>query len=107
MLGGLIGLAGAEFRLPMLAGVLGYKARRAVALNLAISLITVVSTLLIRGATLSLVPLVALLKLEPCGGGRDALPRLPSLWLVTQELVGVAGGLVDRDRCGERQPREE
>jgi uncharacterized protein len=35
--GGLIGLGGAEFRLPVLAGVFGYAARRAVALNLAIS----------------------------------------------------------------------
>ena len=45
----------------MLAGVFGYAARRAVALNLAISLITVVSALLIRGGTLSLAPLVGLL----------------------------------------------
>jgi|SRR5215213_8650059 len=61
LLGGLIGLGGAEFRLPVLAGVFGYAARRAVALNLAISLVTVVSALLIRGGTLSLEPLVALL----------------------------------------------
>jgi uncharacterized protein len=61
LLGGLIGLGGAEFRLPVLAGVFGYAARRAVALNLAISLVTVVSALLIRGGTLSLDPLVALL----------------------------------------------
>jgi uncharacterized protein len=61
LLGGLIGLGGAEFRLPILAGVFGYKARRAVALNLAISLITVVSALLIRSGTLSLVPLLVLL----------------------------------------------
>jgi uncharacterized protein len=54
LLGGLIGLGGAEFRLPVLAGVFGYKARHAVALNLAISLITVVSALLIRAGTLSL-----------------------------------------------------
>ena len=33
LLGGLIGLGGAEFRLPVLAGVSGYKARRAVALR--------------------------------------------------------------------------
>src|SRR5918998_1812193 len=63
LLGGLIGLGGAEFRLPVLAGVFGYRARRAVALNLAISLITVVSALLIRAGTLSLLPLVALLPL--------------------------------------------
>ena len=49
LLGGLIGLGGAEFRLPVLAGVFRYAARRAVALNLAISLVTVVSALLIRG----------------------------------------------------------
>jgi uncharacterized protein len=48
LLGGLIGLGGAEFRLPVLAGVFGYRAHRAVALNLAISLITVLSALLIR-----------------------------------------------------------
>jgi uncharacterized membrane protein YfcA len=61
LLGGLIGLGGAEFRLPVLAGVFGYPARRAVALNIAISLITVVSALLIRGGTLSFAPLVGLL----------------------------------------------
>lgn len=61
LLGGLIGLGGAEFRLPVLAGVFGYAARRAVALNIAISLITVASALLIRGGTLSLSPLLALL----------------------------------------------
>src|SRR5918998_1873186 len=58
LLGGLIGLGGAEFRLPVRAGVFGYAARRAVALNLAISLITVVSALLIRGGTLSFAPLL-------------------------------------------------
>lgn len=61
LLGGLIGLGGAEFRLPVLAGVFGYAARRAIALNLAISLVTVVSALLIRGGTLSLAPLLELL----------------------------------------------
>jgi uncharacterized protein len=61
LVGGLIGLGGAEFRLPVLVGVFGYAARRAVALNLAISLITVVSALIIRGGTLSLAPLLGLL----------------------------------------------
>ena len=54
VLGGLIGLGGAEFRLPVLAGPLGYAARRAVPLNLAVSLVTVVTSLLIRGQTLTL-----------------------------------------------------
>src|SRR5215218_5208324 len=61
LLGGLIGLGGAEFRLPVLAGVFGYRARRAVALNLAISLVTVLCALLVRSGTLALAPLVALL----------------------------------------------
>ena len=61
LLGGLIGLGGAEFRLHVLAGVFGYCARRGVALNLAISLVTVVSALIIRGGTLSLAPLLVLL----------------------------------------------
>lgn len=56
-LGGLIGLGGAEFRLPVLAGPLRYSARQAVPLNLAVSLITVVTSLLIRGWTLSYEPL--------------------------------------------------
>ena len=42
-------------------GVFGYPVRRAVALNIAISLVTVVSSLLIRGGTLSLAPLLGLL----------------------------------------------
>jgi uncharacterized protein len=41
--------------------VFGYRARRVVALNLAISFITVVSPLLIRAGTLSVAPVVALL----------------------------------------------
>lgn len=56
-LGGLIGLGGAEFRLPVLAGPLGYPAKQAVPLNLSVSLITVATSLLIRGRTLSYVPL--------------------------------------------------
>jgi uncharacterized membrane protein YfcA len=58
VLGGLIGLGGAEFRLPVLAGPLGYPARQAVPLNLAVSLITVTTSLIIRGRTLSYRPLV-------------------------------------------------
>jgi uncharacterized protein len=54
ILGGLIGLGGAEFRLPVLAGPLGYSARRAVPLNLAVSLITIIAAFLIRGRVLSL-----------------------------------------------------
>lgn len=56
ILGGLIGLGGAEFRLPVLAGPLGYPVRQAVALNLAVSLVTLTASLAIRSGTLSLTP---------------------------------------------------
>ena len=48
LLGGLIGLGGAEFRLPVLIGVLHIKARDAVPFNLSVSLITIVTSLIIR-----------------------------------------------------------
>lgn len=48
MLGGLIGLGGAEFRLPVLKAAFGYPTRRAVSLNLAVSLLTLLAALGIR-----------------------------------------------------------
>jgi uncharacterized membrane protein YfcA len=60
LLGGLMGLGGAEFRLPVLAGPLGYPARQAVPLNLAVSLVTILTAFLTRGRTLSLAPVPAL-----------------------------------------------
>lgn len=56
-LGGSIGLGGAEFRLPVLVGPLGYPARRAVPLNLAVSLVTIGASLAIRSRSLSLAPI--------------------------------------------------
>ncbi len=49
-LGGLIGLGGAEFRLPLLIGAFGFPALRAVILNKAMSLIVVASALPFRAA---------------------------------------------------------
>ena len=49
-LGGLIGLGGAEFRLPVLTGVFGYGIRDAVRLNLLVSLATVIVSLAARFA---------------------------------------------------------
>jgi uncharacterized membrane protein YfcA len=60
-LGGLIGLGGAEFRLPILVAVFGYGVRQAVGLNLGISLVTVLAGVTSRlllghaGVNLSLV----------------------------------------------------
>lgn len=56
ILGGLIGLGGAEFRLPVLAGPLGYSTRQAVPLNLSVSIVTIIASLLIRSRSLSLAP---------------------------------------------------
>jgi uncharacterized membrane protein YfcA len=60
VLGGLIGLGGAEFRLPVLIGPLGYPARQAVPLNLAVSLVTLAASLGIRARTLTFAPLLPL-----------------------------------------------
>src|SRR3954470_17847726 len=56
ILGGLIGLGGAEFRLPVLVGPLRYSPRQAVPLNLAVSIITIAASLVIRSRTLSFAP---------------------------------------------------
>ena len=50
-LGGLIGLGGAEFRLPLLIGVFRFAALQAVILNKAMSLVVVASALPFRAAT--------------------------------------------------------
>uniref|UniRef100_A0A831T8I5 Probable membrane transporter protein n=1 Tax=Thermorudis peleae TaxID=1382356 RepID=A0A831T8I5_9BACT len=57
VLGGLIGLGGAEFRLPVLVA-LGYTPHRAVPLNLVVSAFTLAAALAIRARTLSLAPVV-------------------------------------------------
>jgi uncharacterized membrane protein YfcA len=53
-LGGLIGLGGAEFRLPVLVKAFGYQPRSAVPLNLAISLLTVLAAFVTRASMMSL-----------------------------------------------------
>lgn len=50
-LGGLIGLGGAEFRLPLLIGLFGFGALEAVILNKAMSLVVVAAALPFRAAT--------------------------------------------------------
>lgn len=48
MLGGLVGLGGAEFRLPLLIAVFGFAALPAVILNKAMSLVVVISAIVFR-----------------------------------------------------------
>ena len=98
ILGGLIGLGGAEFRLPVLAGMLGYSARKAVPLNLAVSLTTIIASLLIRGRTLSLSPLVPFVPsmLALIGGAVVA-----ALCLGGSSLLADATGIIDWEQSGE------
>jgi uncharacterized membrane protein YfcA len=76
VLGGLLGLGGAEFRLPILVAAFGYGLRRAVTLNLAISLITVLA---------AVVPRLAL-----AGPARDLLAQHVTE-AITMMLAAMAG----------------
>jgi uncharacterized membrane protein YfcA len=53
--GGLIGLGGGEFRLPILVMLIGFTARAAVPMNQLLSLVTLVTALVVRSQTGSLV----------------------------------------------------
>ncbi len=104
VLGGLIGLGGAEFRLPVLAGTLGYSVRQAVPLNLAISLMTIAASLVIRGSTLSfnsVIPLVPVILSLIVGAvitaffgaaiaGKLSNEQLERIILVLLVLIGIA-----------------
>ncbi|MDH6540698.1 sulfite exporter TauE/SafE family protein [Streptomyces sp. SPB4] len=59
VLGGMIGLGGAEFRLPLLIGLFGFAALSAVILNKAMSLVVVVTALPARLASVSFADLGA------------------------------------------------
>jgi uncharacterized protein len=61
-LAGLVGLGGGEFRLPVMMYVVGYPARTAVPLNLAVSLITLTFALVVRSRAVSVAALVAVSK---------------------------------------------
>lgn len=89
LLGGLIGLGGAEFRLPILAGPLGYPARQAVALNLAITMATVLAALCTRGWLLS------------CDSVRSV--GLAVLALMAGAILGAATGPTLAGRLSDRQ----
>lgn len=103
-LGGLMGLGGAEFRLPVLASVLRYSARQAIPLNLAVSLITIAASLLIRGRTLTFDAVVPLLPvilslisgaiitafLGAALAGRLSNEQLERIILVLLVAIGVA-----------------
>lgn len=59
ILGGLIGLGGAEFRLPLLIGLFGFAALQAVILNKAMSLVVVTSALVFRSQAIPFADVLA------------------------------------------------
>ncbi len=87
-LGGLIGLGGAKFRLPVLMGVLGYAAKQAVPINLAVSLITLTTSAAARAPHL---PFAELLPFREAIGGMAVGGVLAALY-----GAGLADRLSDR-----------
>ncbi|MDR5710294.1 MAG: sulfite exporter TauE/SafE family protein [Armatimonadota bacterium] len=105
VLGGLIGLGGAEFRLPALVTWFGYALRQAIPLNLAASLLTLTASLAARSRILSLEPVlphassVGALLLGSVGGalvGPRVAQRLShdGLRRLVLALLMVIGGLL-------------
>lgn len=84
LVAGLIGVGGAEYRLPVLAGPLRFSAREAVPINLSISLVTVAVSALVRAGTLPLDPVV------------HALPALVALALGATASAYVGAAYVHR-----------
>ncbi|MCE4226270.1 sulfite exporter TauE/SafE family protein [Methylobacterium sp. C25] len=106
LLGGMIGLGGAEFRLPLLIGAFGFPALEAVILNKAMSLVVVASALPFRSQTVPFVEVganwlvVANLLCGSLAGawlGAGWATRLRSETLykvIAVMLVGIAGVLL-------------
>ncbi|MDT8898582.1 sulfite exporter TauE/SafE family protein [Thermanaerothrix sp. 4228-RoL] len=97
--GALIGLGGAEFRLPVLVGALGFPSRRAVPLNLAVSFLTLGIAFFVRGRVLPwahLIPLWPMLgtlllgSLSMAFWGAGWLPRVRQRHLERAILILLA-----------------
>lgn len=117
ILGGLIGLGGAEFRLPLLIAVFGFVALEAVILNKAMSLIVVASALVFRSvavpldAVLAHIPIVLTLLAGSLLGawlGADVATRLSTRALyrvIALLLLGIAVVLlIDHDPSASSRP---
>jgi uncharacterized protein len=95
ILGGLLGLGGAEFRLPLLVTLFRSTLRRAVSLNLAISFVAVVVVALVaRWALAKQVPMASVAAVAICmmlGGMAGA--TLGARWLarISDERLHAAG----------------
>jgi uncharacterized membrane protein YfcA len=88
-LGGLVGLGGGEFRLPLLVGLFGLEVRAAVPMNLVVSFVTLAAALLVRAHTLALAAV---------------LPHLPEMiGLGLGGMMGAGWGAGLLVRLGERR----
>lgn len=105
LLGGLIGLGGAEFRLPVLTRIFGYKAIEAVSINLAISLLTVAAALAARLSMISgdglspLIPVIGILAAASVTGAYVGTAYLHHIHESTLErvimvLLAAIGGIL-------------
>lgn len=92
LLGGMIGLGGAEFRLPLLIGVFGFAALQAVVLNKAMSLVVVLVAL---PARLGAVPLAELTAHWSVVANLLA-GTLPGAWLGASLAVRLRGAVLSR-----------
>lgn len=89
-LGGLIGLGGAEFRLPVLVGYFRLATLEAVILNKAMSLIVVFTALIFRGKTIPYPDSFATSGYCFESSGRKSNRRMVWCWSSTKNVQGVA-----------------
>ena len=116
VLGGLLGLGGAEFRLPVLVGYFRYELLRAISLNLAVSLVTVLVSAATRlllvgqGPDLTIVPLAIAMMFGGMAGAVLAarwLTRISEHQLhraVRTLLIGIGVLLIFESATGSTSP---
>jgi uncharacterized membrane protein YfcA len=91
-IGGLIGLGGGEFRLPVLVALIGFTARAAVPMNQILSLITLVTALVVRRHTGSLVGVGAFAPAVIALG----IGGVTAAWFAARLLSGVSDHRLER-----------
>jgi uncharacterized membrane protein YfcA len=91
-IGGLIGLGGGEFRLPLLVGLIGFTARAAVPMNQILSLVTLVTALIVRWHTGSLVAVGAFTPAVIALG----IGGVTAAWFATRLLSRVSDHRLER-----------
>ena len=103
VLGGLLGLGGAEFRLPLLVALFGYALRDAIPLNLAVSFVAVVVAAPARWLLAGQAPVVSALPVALAmmlGGTLGA--AVGTRWFSRLSDARLHGAVADparRDRC--------